>query len=467
MKKLLRPRHVAWAAVFLAVPLIAIFLIARHRSPATSPEQTPNTATSSAASDQTPPGSWWKIPEQDLEISADAAARLKDLAAVGYLGGYRSAPSRIGVTLHDPGRASPGYNLFVSGHAPEAALIDMCGRVVHTWGHAAPTGYQVRPDRNFWRRVWLLPDGSLLAIFDPYGMIKLDKDSNLLWATDVSNHIHHDLFVTDSNLIYTLGKRHRKIPSLDPKMTFGEDLVLVLDQDGMILERHSILEAFENSPFEDEIKASIRESLRHATGDVWEDFHANTIEVLDGSLADLDPVFQAGNVVSCSPHNGNVFIIDLRSASVVWNWFGPWVRIHEPQVLPGGRLLLFHNNGYRDTGNTPVSQAVEYDLLARKLRWTYDGSPRNPETRFFSGTSSTVQRLPNGNTLIVVTEAGRAIEVTEHKAVVWEFFNPHRAGKDFDLIASLFQLERVACAGAARWLGESASTDCVCPDPAG
>jgi hypothetical protein len=465
MKKLRVPKA-AWA-LCLVVLLIVVLLIMRHRPPATPPEQTAYSTTSSVPSDEPPPGSWWKLSKKDPEVSADDEARLKDLAALGYLGGYRSPPSRIGVTLHDPSQVSPGYNLLVSGHAPEAALIDMCGRVVHTWRHDAPPDYQVRPERNFWRRVWLLPDGSLLAIFDPYGMIKLDKDSNLLWATDVSTHIHHDLFVTESNLIYTLGKRHRKIPSLDPKMTFGEDLVLVLDQEGTILERHSILEAFENSPFEDEIKASIRESIQHATGDVWEDFHANTIEVLDGSLADLDPVFQAGNVVSCSPHNGNVFIIDLRSSSVVWNWFGPWVRIHEPQVLPGGKLLLFHNNGYRETGNTPVSQALEYDLLNRTLRWAYDGSPSQPETRFFSGTSSTVQRLPNGNTLVVVTEAGRAIEVTENKEVVWEFFNPHRAGENFDLIASLFQLERVACAGAARWLGEKAPTDCACADPSG
>ncbi len=78
-----------------------------------------------------------------------------------------------------------------------------------------------------------------------------------------------------------------------------------------------------------------------------------------------------------------------------------------------------------------------------EIVWRYDGDSAKPETRFYSRSASTVARLPNGNTLIVVTEAGRAIEVTASGEVVWEFFNPARTGNEDELIASLFQLERV------------------------
>ena len=92
-------------------------------------------------------------------------------------------------------------------------------------------------------------------------------------------------------------------------------------------------------------------------------------------------------------------------------------------------------------------------MLDRRLVWAYAGRDDTPATRFFSGTSSTVQRLPNGNTLIVVTESGRAIEVTAERDVVWEFFNPERAGERRELIASLFQLQRIPRARVDGWLG--------------
>lgn len=415
------------------------------------PSPPPGPSAQAAAEGDKPAGSWWPIPGRPAR---DDDAAIEDLASLGYLAGYREAPDRKGVTVYDPQRAQPGYNLRVSGHAPHAALIDLRGRVLHEWSIEPPADYPVPPDRRFWRRVHLLPGGELLAIFDPFGIVKLDRDSNLLWASDPADHLHHDLFVAGDGRIYALGKRHRKIPRLHPELTFGEDMVVVLDADGNTLSRSSILEAFERSPYAAEIEESIRRTTVHATGPGWEDFHANTIEVLDGSDAHLSPIFAAGNIVSCSPAHNNVFIIDPREGRVVWNWIGPWRRIHEPQILPGGRLLLFHNNGHQEG---VVSQALEYDLLGRELLWSYDGREDDPATRFFSGTSSTVERLANGNTLIVVTESGRAIEVTPGGTVVWEYFNPERAGDDGELIASLFQLQRVPRELVDPWLGAAAA----------
>jgi hypothetical protein len=396
-----------------------------------------------------PPGSWWEVPESPRDATSEAAAAL---SAHSYLAGYRPPTGPSGVLMHDAASAQPGYNLLVSGHAPYAALMDNDGEVVHEWTLDPPAGYRVPPQRRFWRRVLLLDDGELLAIFDPFGIVKLAADSALLWAMSPDVHAHHDLVVTDEGLIYVLGKRYRKIPELHERLTFGEDLVVVIDPaDGTTRHSFSILEAFENSPYGAEMKERIRVSAATAPGNGWEDFHANTIDVFDGSLAHMSPLFKAGNVISCSPAHNNVFIIDPEAGAVVWNWFGPWRRIHESRVLPGGRLLLFHNNGYQPDGSAR-SQALEYDLLSRSLLWSYEGTPADPASHFFSGTSSTVERLPNGNTLIVVTESGRAIEVTPEHRVVWEFFNPQRAGDHDELIASLFQLQRIPAHRVDPWL---------------
>ena len=62
---------------------------------------------------------------------------------------------------------------------------------------------------------------------------------------------------------------------------------------------------------------------------------------------------------------------------------------------------------------------LEYDFPTREELWRYEGDPARPETTFFSGTSSTAERLTNGNTLIVATESGRAIEVTADGSGNW------------------------------------------------
>ena len=41
------------------------------------------------------------------------------------------------------------------------------------------------------------------------------------------------------------------------------------------------------------------------------------------------------------------------------------------------------------------------------------------------------------------TEAGRAFEVTAAGEIVWDFVNPHRAGKEKELTAALFDLIRL------------------------
>jgi hypothetical protein len=60
-----------------------------------------------------------------------------------------------------------------------------------------------------------------------------------------------------------------------------------------------------------------------------------------------------------------------------------------------------------------------------------------------SATCGTRARLPNGNTLITESDNGRALEVNRGGEVVWEFYNPHRAGKDSELVATLFEMIRL------------------------
>ena len=80
------------------------------------------------------------------------------------------------------------------------------------------------------------------------------------------------------------------------------------------------------------------------------------------------------------------------------------------------------------------------DPLSREIVWEYRGSPESP---FYSRTCGVAQRVSNGNTLITESDSGRAFEVTPDGEIVWEFYNPRRAGEKGRFIATLFELVRL------------------------
>ena len=114
---------------------------------------------------------------------------------------------------------------------------------------------------------------------------------------------------------------------------------------------------------------------------------------------------------------------------------GRIVPISGPEI-ENGMILILDNQG-RGDGR---SRVLEIDPLTQRVVWSYEGDDAHP---FFTRFNGSVQRLRNGDTLIVESDGGRAFEVDEGRRIVWEFFNPHRAGKDGELIASLFDLMRI------------------------
>jgi len=173
-------------------------------------------------------------------------------------------------------------------------------------------------------------------------------------------------------------------------------------------------------------------------------FHTNTVEVLDGSLADRIPAFAEGNVLISIRELDNIAVIDMDAEVVVWGTEGPWLKQHQPEVLPNGNMLIFDNGGSREQ-----SRIMEFDPVTREIVWVYKGDEDNS---FHSATCGSQQRLPNGNTLISETDRGRAFEVTHEGEIVWEFFNPARAGEEGNYVASLFEMLRLSPSSVEDWL---------------
>lgn len=404
----------------------------REAGPGVLPQAAaPAASTAAPAAVIDPAQGKWRSARTAVPVSEDSPEDLANLRAIPYLQGYEPAQDRPTVVEHDPAAAYQGLNLYVSGHAAEAFLLDMKGRVLHRWRYplrrlwpelaAAPRTARL----EYWRRVYLYPNGDLLGIYEGEGIVKLDARSNVLWA--YRGGIHHDLFVTESGRIWVLDRRGRVIPRIRPGQGVLEDLVTLLDPRGRVLKRISLLESLERS--------SHSHLLQRMPRDDRDIFHTNTLEVLDGRFAHRHPAFRRGNLLLSILELDALAILDPRQEKIVWALSGGWRRQHQPTFLDNGNLLLFDNLGART-----LSRVLEIEPLTGEVAWQYGGTP---EVDFFSKTLGSCQRLPNGNTLITESENGRAIEVTPAGRIVWEFYNPHRAGERKELVAVLFEMVRL------------------------
>lgn len=399
------------------------------------------------------PGRWhpFRGAEQGPELTAEQRQQIEQLEAMGYLSGSveRSGPS--GVVQYTPERAWTGLNLYNSGHTPQAVLMDMQGRVLHEWERSATA---VWPERRLppsakgtqhWRRVYLYPNGDLLAIFEGLGIVKLDKESRVIWANYCG--AHHDIEVMPNGHIYVLTRSAHLVPSVNERSPILEDYVTLLDGAGKELERVSLLECFENSGYREFWRMSGKKR-----GDL---FHTNSLEVLDGRIADCVPQFAAGNLLTSMLVLNAIAVVNLEEREVVWATRGVFKRQHDPQVLPNGNLMLFDNRGMR-----MQSRIIEFEPDRMSIAWQYGGVPA---TQFYSYSCGTCQRLPNGNTLITESDNGRAFEITYEGETVWEFVNPNRAGAEEQFIATLFEVKRLGPEFPVDWARTGPERGAVTP----
>jgi hypothetical protein len=375
------------------------------------------------------------------ELSADDQTLIEQLESIGYLEGTRPAPDATNVVRYDSARAYAGLNLLTSGHGPEAVLMDMEGTVLHRWSAgfdalypdrkpAVPAGH---PGRKFWRRVALYPNGDLLVIFEGIGLAKLNAASQPIWAAKLG--AHHDLEVLPDGTIYVLTRKAGARPGHNQGRPILEDFIVVLDADGRVQREVSLFDALLSSPY--------AEFYTTHPSKGRDPFHTNTLQVLGPGPGARPPGFEPGRVLVAFPMIDATALVDLDEERVVWADRGGYRFHHDPSLLANGRLLLFDNKG-----NDGKSRVIELDPVTGEVAWEYEGTPERP---LDSPTSSTAQRLPNGNTLITESEAGRALEITAGGETVWEFVSPYRAGEDGELVAALFEVLRLPAGLEAPW----------------
>ncbi len=357
-----------------------------------------------------------------------------------------------GVVTLDPGKTYGDYTFFASAYGRKAYLVDLKGNVVHEWtidwAKIFPPQDRregVAPLHTIVGRAFLQPNGDVLAEFvgeggllGDYGLVKVDKDSKLIWKYD--QFANHDICFLPNGHILTFIEEFRNrplkaAPFLRPP--FIEPFIAELDADGHEVKRTSIFEMFARSP-QRKLLWQMDKYLnpQPANGDI---LHPNTITMVTPAAAAREPVFEQGQFLISLRNISVLAQVDLDLGRVTWASFGPWRAQHSPRFTPDGSVMLFDNLGNM-TDKGAMSRVLNVDPVTGKVLWQYDGTDEDP---FYNSYNGDVDPLPNGNVLATITSSGRIFEVTRDKEIVWDYRAPQRVTEDgYTGIPSLFSGRR-------------------------
>ena len=149
--------------------------------------------------------------------------------------------------------------------------------------------------------------------------------------------------------------------------------------------------------------------------------HPNDVEVLSSKDAPAFPLFEAGDLLYSMRDVNLVMVFDPDTLEVKWYQHGPWLRQHDPDFLPDGRISIFNNRlGY------DYSNIMTVDPVTRETKVIYESQG---EPRFYTGLRGKHQHLANGDILITSTHEGRAFEVTPDGEIVWQYINRYDADR--------------------------------------
>lgn len=351
---------------------------------------------------------------------------LQALRSLPYTGGNvpTAADDAVGVTYRDAAQSCLGYSLYAVQALSRAELIDEDGRVVRRWSHQPSA---------CWERAELLPDGDLVVIGAvPYAwedegpdyriadsaryVLRFDFNGRLKWKRMLQ--AHHDIEQTPTGDLLLLTFERQNIPAVHAEVPTRVDQLTLLSPDGAVITSRSLFDAVLGR---DDIFRLMPMKPSDLGGPLWVDlFHSNAVEWMrQVHLFGTHPLYDSRHVLVCFRHQDRVAIFHWDRNEVVWAWgAGEISAPHDAQLLPSGNILLFDNGMARGW-----SRAVELDPRTNTIVWQWHADP--PKS-FYTHSKGSAQRLPNGNTLLAESDAGRAFEVTPEGEVVWEFICPHQ-----------------------------------------
>lgn len=325
-----------------------------------------------------------------------------------------------GVTVNRTGTDDLVLLSGFMGDDQKVRLIQRDGKIIHEWRlrvhELIPSAGQCRnPPQTDWNtsthNTLIQPDGSIVLSFESCGMVKLDRCGGKLWATRDITH-HSPNFLHDGGIVIG-GSQHVTSPARWPiKSPYWEDLIRTFDAKGRLLRDRKITDLLLDSGMASVISANGQD--RPGTDG---EFHLNEVEELPERLASAFPMFEAGDLLVSLRNLNMILVTDRNATHVKWYKIGPWLRQHDPDWQPDGRITVFDNHPDPQDGG---SRIVAIEPITGKTQTLYGGR----KGQFFSTPERGLHQMQaDGGILIAEANYGRAFQVDRSGKMVWEYVN--------------------------------------------
>lgn len=307
-------------------------------------------------------------------------------------------------------KSDPSYILLTGFTMRRALLIDTSGKKIHQWQYGTIQG-------TYWRDLHAFPNGDLLVVREndsktPHGqsLIKLDKNSKLMW--EYKAHVHHAIHVQPNNNILILEHRFSdnlgEVTNVKLGSKYLSDYAVTLSQDGKKIYEISILDAILKSPYKEWL-INTRKNKEE-----WDITHTNSITSLNKKMAAAFPMFNAGDILISIRSLNAIAVIDPKTNEIKWAKKFIWKMQHDAEFLNDGSIMLFDNIGKSKN----ESRILKYFPENNAIQIVYAGSKQKPFKSYVMGAQ---QLLENGNILVTESTARRVLEINpKTKNILWK-----------------------------------------------
>jgi hypothetical protein len=273
------------------------------------------------------------------------------------------------------------------------------------------------------------PDGSLVFNFEYGGLVKLDRCNNVLWT--LRQQSHHSVERSERGGYWVPGRimREKGDPKFHPVFVppYREDTIMRVSDDGEVLLELSVPQLLVENGLAELLTATGSSMNPNRFWDL-EIVHLNKVAELSSELADDFPLFEAGDLVLSLRQFNMILVVDPDTRKIKWWKVGPWRRQHDPEFIPGGKIIVFNNNTYTTMFGQPIdlpdlpthSEIIEINPVTNEHRVLYGGTE---DEQFFTTVKGKHQYTPQGGLLITEFDGGRIFETDADRNIVWEYIN--------------------------------------------
>ena len=412
-----------------------------------------------------------RVPTWDDASSLDDSIR-------GFVRELSADSTTVGLRYWDS-LAWEGYTLFANNGGRAFYLIDNKGRAIHRWRVTDKTvGALYLLENGLVSQIGNLGNTSFLN----GGRVSLiDWDGDKTWSFDYSDSTHcqhHDaIWLPNGHMVaiaWELKTRDEAIAAGrdTAKLTAGKlwpDHIIEVDPatDSIVWKWHvwdHLIQDYDSTKANYGVVGDHRELVDlnfvdQASPNAADWIHANGLDydsVFDQilfSARDFDEVWVIDHSATTEEASGHTGGRQGMGGDLLYRWGNPqtyragdsmdqqfYHQHHTSWIRPGlsgaGNITAF-DNGLLRPGSSystaieftpPVDSTGHYEAPApgepygpAAPTWQYIATP---PTSFYSSQLSSVQRLPNGNTLICEGNSGRFFELAPDTQTVWTYINP-------------------------------------------